>query len=97
MAAAGTRLARIGLFLGVWMAWLAPVWMTLRLRTLGSLAPAERATILNAMSRHRSYAVRELTLLLKIVASMALLGVPSVRARSGYDREDAPVRIGAAS
>src|SRR4051794_12412057 len=99
MFAAATPLSRIGLRLGILLAWLSPIWLGRRLRTLGGVAPSERAEILAAMLRHRLYLVRELTLLLKIVASMALLGTPEVRARSNYDREivAAPTRSGAGS
>lgn len=84
-----TRLAALGLLLGVWLAALAPIWHWRRLATISKLSPAQRATLLAELLRHPWFAVRELTLLLKLGASLALLGSKSVRARSGYDNVQA--------
>jgi hypothetical protein len=81
-----TPWAALGLRLGLWLVALAPLWLWQRARTIGSLAVGERPALLRALLVHRVFAVRELTLLLKLCAAMALLGAPSVRARSGYDR-----------
>ena len=79
-------IAAFGLRLAVWIVVFAPVWLRLRLGTLASLAPAERAALLDRLLRHRSRLLRELSLMLKLTAAIALLGSESVRARSGYDR-----------
>jgi hypothetical protein len=84
--AASTPLARLGSRLALWIAVFAPLWMCGRLALMGSLPLEERARIINRLLEHRVYFVRELTVLLKIAASFALLGCASVRARSGYDR-----------
>jgi hypothetical protein len=78
-------LARIGLRLAVWSAALAPMWLLGKFATISSLGSSHRPALLSALLTHRVFAVRELATLLKLCAAMALLGVPSVRARSGYD------------
>jgi hypothetical protein len=81
----GTRLAALGLVAAVWLLASAPAWRWGRFVSVSRLAPTERARLLAELLRHRWFVVRELTLLLKLAAALALLGVPSVRARSGYD------------
>jgi hypothetical protein len=83
----GTPLAAFGLRLAIWIAALAPLWLWGKLATVtvSALAVERRAELLRELLVHRVFAVRELTLLLKLCAAMALLGTPSVRARSGYD------------
>lgn len=78
-----------GLRIAVWLAALAPMWLWGRLRTVSGLSRGARARLLEELLAHRSFPVRELTLLLKLSASMALLGTSSVRARSGYDHVQA--------
>lgn len=80
-----TPLAACGMRVALWMAALAPLWLWGRLSTVSKLASERRSELLRELLSHRAFAVRELTLLLKLAASMALLGTPSVRARSGYD------------
>ena len=80
-----TPLAALGLRVALWMAALAPLWLWGRLATVSKLAIPRRSELLRQLLAHRTFAVRELTLLLKLAATMALLGTPSVRARSGYD------------
>jgi hypothetical protein len=80
-----TPLAAIGMRAALWMAALAPLWLWGRLSTVSKLAGERRSELLRQLLSHRAFAVRELTLLLKLAATMALLGTPSVRARSGYD------------
>jgi len=85
MMQASTRTAALGLRLALWMVALAPVWLTGRFRTLGHLGPAPRSEILRRLLGHRLYIVRELTLLLKLNACMAMFGLSALRQRSGYD------------
>lgn len=80
-----TRLAALGLRAAIWLLALAPIWTGRSLRTISGLPRAARASLLAELLVHRTFAVRELSLLLKLCASMALLGTRSVRARSGYD------------
>lgn len=76
---------RLGVRVGLLLVVTAPLWLWGRLRSGASLAAEERARLLDAMLSHRFFFVRELTLLLKLVACMALFRVEDVRARSGYD------------
>lgn len=83
--------ARLGLRVGLFLAVTAPVWMWGRLGGLGSLPPEERSRLLDEMLRHRVFFVRELCLLLKLVACFAIFRSSAVRARSGFDRPDVAV------
>jgi hypothetical protein len=90
----GTALAAFGLRAAIWMVATAPLWLFGRFALFGTLAGAERSELLSRLLSHHSFAVRELTLLLKLTAAMALLGTASVRARSHYD---APKVVAAAA
>lgn len=85
MMRGATPLAALGIRLALWLAALAPFWLWGRLTTITKLANERRTELLGQLLRHRLFAVRELALLLKLCAAMALLGTPSVRARSSYD------------
>lgn len=84
-----TPLAAVGLRLAVWLVAWAPLWLWGRFTTIRGLAGPRRSELLAQLLGHPSYVVRELTALLKLAASFAFLGTPSVRARSGYDRAPA--------
>lgn len=86
MIAGSTPLAALGLRFAVWMVALAPIWALGRFATFSGLGRAERTELLSRLLRHGSLVVRELALLLKLTAAFALLGTPSVRERSGYDK-----------
>ena len=88
-----TPIAALGLRVALWMAALAPMWLWGRLATVSKLASERRSELLRQLLSHRTFAVRELTMLLKLAATMALLGTPSVRARSGYDSVQAPAVV----
>ena len=85
MRSRGSKFAAFGLRAAIWMVATAPVWLFGRCAMITTLARAERTELLHRLLTHRSFAVRELTLLLKLTAAMALLGTASVRARSHYD------------
>jgi hypothetical protein len=85
MLRASTPIAAFGLRAALWLVALAPVWLWGRFRTVLDLDGPGRTRLLAQLVVHRSFAVRELTMLLKLGAALALLGTPSVRARSGYD------------
>ena len=80
--------ARLGVRLILFVAMFAPFWMLGRFRTMATMPLDDRCTIVQRLLRHRVFFIRELMMLLKIGASMALLGTPSIRARSGYDRRE---------
>ncbi len=93
MSAASEK-ASLGLRVAVLMVMTAPLWMWGRLKTLGGLSAEERSRLLDEMLRHRFFAVRELCLLLKLVACMGIFRSSAARARSGFDRPERslPVR-----
>jgi hypothetical protein len=93
MHAGSTPLAGLGLRFALWMVALAPVWLLGRCATFSKLARAERTELLSRLLRHTSLIVRELALLLKLTAAFALLGTPSVRERSGYDKPQAAASV----
>ena len=74
----------------------SPVWMRARPTFIDGLNTAERIALLEDLLQHPLQIVRELTLLMKVQTSMALLREPTVRARSNYDTarsEGTPVRL----
>jgi len=85
MSAGATRLAALGLRAALWLVALAPLWQRGKLQTLSTLSVRARSHALGELLVHRFFVVRELTLLLKLCASMALFASKSVRARSAYD------------
>jgi hypothetical protein len=82
---------RLGLRLGLYLTALSPLWTLTALATFPGLLREARTALLQQLLYHRIFAVRGLVLLLKLGASFALLGAPSVRERSGYDRRAARV------
>lgn len=85
MLRGATPRAAMGLRLALWLVALSPLWLWGRITTLSGLAAERRSALLSQLLVHRSFAVRELTTLLKLAAAIALLGTASVRERSGYD------------
>ncbi len=83
---AGSEKAKLGIRFAVLLAYTAPLWMGRSLRSLAGLGLEQRGRVLDAMSRHRVFFVRELCLLLKLVACMAIFRSAEVRARTNYDR-----------
>jgi hypothetical protein len=94
MRSRSTAFCALGLRLAIWMVAFAPLWLHGRLATFSKLAGSERTQLLDRLLAHKSFAVRELTTLLKLTAAMALLGTASVRARSGYDTVQARSETG---
>jgi hypothetical protein len=91
MSRGATRLAALGLRAALWIVAFAPLWQRGKLQTLSASSMQARAGVLATLLVHRNFIVRELTLLLKLCASMALFASQSVRARSAYDDvSDAP-------
>lgn len=84
-AGAASEKARLGLRIAIVLAMTAPLWMYGRLRSLASLGAEARARVLDDMLRHRVFFVRELCLLLKLVACMAIFRAEAPRARTTYD------------
>jgi hypothetical protein len=88
-----TPLAALGMRVAIWIGALAPLWLWGKLATVTELARERRPELLRELLGHRVFAVRELTLLLKLCAAMALLGAPTVRLRSGYDHVKPAAKI----
>lgn len=86
MMRASTAKAAFGLRVALWIVAFSPVWLFGRLRTVGALSREHRAELLGRLLAHRNFLVRELTLLLKLSACMAMFARPALRARSRYDR-----------
>ncbi len=84
--------ACLGIRVAFLLAVTAPIWITGRFTGFASLTPAERSDVLDKMSRHSVFFVRELCLLLKLIACMAIFRQKSTRERSGYDGETRAVR-----
>jgi hypothetical protein len=97
MMAASTGKARLGIHVALLLVALAPLWLCGKLATMAGLALEQRTAILERLARHPFFAVRDLTLLLKLGAAFALLGTASVRARSQYDRPLVEATASAAS
>lgn len=85
MRVGATRVAAFGLRAALWIIALAPLWQRGRIQTLSTLSMTARSAALSSLLAHRSLIVRELALLLKLCAAMALFAAPGVRARSAYD------------
>jgi hypothetical protein len=83
---AGSEKAGLGVRVAIAMAMIAPLWAWGRFCTMRSLSATERSELLAALLKHRFFAVRELCLLLKVIACMAIFRSMSALARSGYDR-----------
>ena len=93
---AGGPKVRYGVRAAVLLVASAPVWLRRRAAFIDRLTTAERVALLEDLSEHPLQIVRELTLLMKMQASMALLREPTLRARSGYDHDreaGTPVRL----
>lgn len=82
--------ARLGARVALLIAISAPVWALGRLGSLASLGAEERARLLDRLLAHRLYFVRELVLMLKVCACLAMFRSGEVRARTSYDRPASP-------
>ncbi|UJR80888.1 hypothetical protein [Sandaracinus amylolyticus] len=81
---------RLGAYAGLVICIFAPLLAMGRFATIARVSIEERARALDVLLAHRSFAIRELTLLLKIVACMAIFRSSAARERSGYDRPASP-------
>jgi len=75
---------RLGVRVGLFLAMTAPLWMWGRLSTARGLRGEDRGRLLHELLEHRIFLVRELTLLIKLVACMAMLRDDAVRESTGY-------------
>jgi len=84
LGAAGPK-AGLGLRCALWMAAWAPLWLMGVGGTISELALPQRALTLERLAGHPWRLVRDLTMLLKMAACMALFREAGVRKGSGYD------------
>ena len=66
--------AALLLHVSLWLAWLAPLWMQRRLRTLGGLDEKARVEVLEALLKSPRYLVRMAALFIKLTACSLVLG-----------------------
>lgn len=78
----------LGLRAAAWVVTLFGPLLAGRPRTFAGLSVAERADVLESLSHSRLYLLREIPMLLKMVASLGYLGVPSVQQELGLPNVD---------
>lgn len=78
--------ARLGARVAMLIAITAPLWTLTRLGSIAALGVEERARLFDRLLGHRLYVVRELVLMLKVCACLAIFRSSEVRARTSYDR-----------
>ena len=79
-----TPLAATGVRAAVWLLYFSPSALGDGARSLSDLEPQARSVVLDELSRHRVFALREATFLLKMIACLALFEVPRLRELSGH-------------
>jgi hypothetical protein len=77
-------IAGIGLRASLWIVTLAPLARG-RLRLFASLAPEERAPLLETLARSPVHLLREVPVLLKTLACLGYCGVPEVQRQVGIE------------
>ena len=85
--------ARLGARIGLLIAVTAPLWTMGRVASIARLSAAERTRMLEGLLAHRVYLFRELTLMLKVCACLALFRSSEVRARTSYDGPAPSARV----
>lgn len=83
----GNPVASIGVRAALAIVATSPIWHWKQARTMVDLTPAERSALLTELVSDPRFAVRELAVLMKIQASMALFKSTAVRTWSGYGRD----------
>lgn len=77
--------ARLGIAVSMVAFFFAPLFTLGRFCTLAKATVEERASAMEHLLDHRFFLVREMALLVKLVACMAMFRVSSLRERTGYD------------
>lgn len=78
----------LGLRAAAWVVTLFGPLLAGRLRTFAGLSVTERGEVLESLAHSRLYLLREIPMLLKMVASLGYLGVPSVQRELGLPNVD---------
>jgi hypothetical protein len=86
-----TQKAQLGVRFAMLLFFAAPLLVLGRFRTLASATIEERAELMGRLLTHRILLVRELALLIKLCACMAMFRVSSLRERSGFDGPARPI------
>ena len=79
----------LGLRAGAWVVTLFGPLLAGRLRSFAGLSVTERGEVLESLAHSRLYLLREIPMLMKMVASLGYLGVPSVQRELGLPSVDA--------
>jgi hypothetical protein len=77
--------ARLGIAVSLVAFFFSPLFVLGRFHTLAKSSNQERAAAMERLLDHRFFLVREMALLVKLVACMAMFRVTSLRERTGYD------------
>jgi hypothetical protein len=77
--------ARLGIAVSLVAFFFAPFFVLGRFRTLARSSAEERAAAMERVLDHRFFLVREMALLVKLVACMAMFRVGALRDRTNYD------------
>lgn len=85
MRANATALAGFGMRLALWIFAFAPIWRKGRLCLVTGLSLNDRTALFHDLMNSRVFFLREMSVLFKLVASLAMFTDPNFRARSGYD------------
>jgi hypothetical protein len=86
-----TQKAQLGVRVSLLFFFAAPLFVLGKFRTLASSSIEERAEVMSRLLTHRVLIVRELALLIKLCACMAMFRVSSLRERTGFDGPARPV------
>lgn len=73
----------LGVRLATWVVTCLGPALTGRFRTFGALSREERATVLATLAESRLYVLREIPMLLKMIACLGWGGAPAVQTRIG--------------
>ncbi len=77
--------ARLGIIVAMVTFFFSPFFVLGRFHTLAKASTDERAAAMERLLDHKLFIVREMTLLVKLVACMAMFRVTSLRDRTNYD------------
>jgi len=86
MLAQSPLLAALGVRAAIWVAYLFPLFVVGKLKTLSGLSPDEQDRYLNRLYDHPLYLIRQTILLLKSVACLSYLADDRVREALGMMR-----------
>ena len=77
----------------LWLAWLSPLWMTLRPHTFGGVDAATQVALLERLLKHRVYTVRMAVFMLKLSICTLAFGDEATLAGIGAYKLTAPGQL----